>query len=136
VSFLYWFPDFSLVKGNYYLCFPDHEVVSELEQIVRLLHSSVMSEFSKGACSEVRSEEVKSCVKEVFEQLGFEVKDIRFFTLDGEETVSAENASYVRVEATHELSSHLEVTHIFTFALVKRRDKFKVVFLQSAIKVK
>ncbi len=110
--------------------------MSELEQIVGMLHSSIMNKFNEGACGEVSVQEALSCVKRVFEQLGFEIRDIRLFTLEGEETEVVDKASYIRVEAIHELSKHLDVVHIFTLALIKRKDKLKIMFLQSAVKVK
>ena len=109
--------------------------MSELERVVNLLHSTVMSAFSKDACGEVSVGEASSCIRGMLENLGFKVLDLRLFSLEGEEVRTESEASYVRVEASHELSSYLKITHIFTFALLRRRDKLKVVFLQSAIKI-
>ena len=108
--------------------------MSQLERAVSTLHSSVMQEFMRGKCSEVEASLVKQCVKGVLEELGFEIKDFRMFTLDGQETESIEDARYLRVEATHEMSG--DIIHVFTFALMKHRDKFKVLYLQSAVKVR
>jgi hypothetical protein len=94
-----------------------------------------MQEFMSGKCSDIPLDSVEPCVRQVLENLGFHVKEIRYFTLEGNETQNLQEAKYIRVEATHDLTASRNVTHIFTFALMKHRDNYKVLYLQSAIKL-
>ncbi len=102
------------------------------ETSVSQLHGEVLQEFSKGRCSELQKEEVLRCVEEVFRDLGFQIYDLCLVSLDGEPVRDIDFARYIRIEARHPQTGSM--MHIFTLAVFRRKDRYNVIFLQSAIK--
>ena len=104
----------------------------EVSKAVQKIHSEVMMEFMKD-CSGLEFTDIINCVSEKLRGAGLEVKDIRMLDLDGNQTNEPNSVKYVRAVATGNIPN---VEHIFTFATIKRRDKFNVLFMQSAVNYK
>ncbi len=95
------------------------------------LHGKVMNEFMSGRCYDVDEPFVINCIEGVFNGIGLTIKEIALFDIDGNVTNLLENARYVRVVAT---SKEVGGEQIFTLALIKVRGKYRVLYLQSAVK--
>ncbi|MGC9180662.1 MAG: hypothetical protein ACP5GZ_10740 [Vulcanisaeta sp.] len=105
--------------------------MSNLDKRVYELHSRVMSEFMGGRCYDVDESLVIDCIKDVLTGIGLSINDVTLFDIDGNVAKDINSAKYVRVTAT---SNYINGEQIFTFALLKFRDKYRVLYLQSAIK--
>ncbi len=106
--------------------------MSSSETTISQLHGEVFQEFSKGRCSELSKDEVLKCVENVFRELGFQIYDLCLVSLDGEPVRDLDFARYIRIEARHPQTG--TTMHIFTLAVFKRKDRYNVIFLQSAVK--
>ena len=98
-----------------------------------MLHSEVVKLFMSDVCKDLTPDKVSSCISDNLSNLGFEVLEIQYFDLDGNIVNKIEDAKYVRVIANHKETENIK--HIFTFALIGIRDKYKVLYLQSAIQI-
>ncbi|WP_054857346.1 hypothetical protein [Vulcanisaeta sp. JCM 16159] len=105
--------------------------MSNLNKRVYELHGRVMSEFMGGKCYDIDEPSVISCIKDALASIGLSVKDLIFFDIDGNIVKDLGSARYVRVTATID---DVSGEQIFTFALLKFRNKYRVLYLQSAIK--
>ncbi|KUO92518.1 MAG: hypothetical protein RXO22_00725 [Thermocladium sp.] len=104
----------------------------EASKAIQKIHSEVMMSFMKD-CSNLDFNDIGSCVASKLRENGLEVLDIRMFDLDGRETNDPSTVKYVRASVKGDLPN---IEHIFTFAVIKRRDKFNVLFMQSAVNYK
>ncbi|ADN51748.1 hypothetical protein [Vulcanisaeta distributa] len=105
--------------------------MSGLDKRVYELHSRVMSEFMGGRCYDVDETLVIDCIRDALTDIGLSVNDVVLFDIDGNVTNEISNAKYVRVTTT---SNYVNGEQIFTFALIKLRNKYRVLYLQSAVK--
>ncbi|GAB6945208.1 hypothetical protein [Vulcanisaeta sp. JCM 14467] len=105
--------------------------MSELDRRVYELHSKVMNEFMGGKCYDVDESLVIDCIRDALTSIGLSINDVTLFDLDGNVTNNISNAKYVRVTTT---SNYVSGEQIFTFALIKLRNKYRVLYLQSAVK--
>ncbi len=85
--------------------------------------------FMGGKCYDLNGELVIDCVKEALSEVGLRVTSLSLYNLDGNEVSDINNARYLRVETQGDIPGR----HIFTFAIIKVRDRFRVLYLQSAI---
>ncbi len=108
--------------------------MESLDSTIRRLHSDVMYDFLSNACSDIDRDSVISCISDVLSKHGFTISRCTLLSIDGEVVQSPEFARYVRVEARHPDTGN--ISHIFTFAIIRRRDKYDVLYLQSAVIVK
>ncbi len=104
--------------------------MSGLDKRVYEIHGKVMNMFMGNQCYDVDPPLVMDCVKNALSDIGLNVKEIMFFDIDGNVTQDINNAKYMRVVAT---SNGINGRQIFTFALIKYRGKYKVLYLQSAV---
>ncbi len=105
--------------------------MSGLDRRIYELHSKVMSEFMGGKCYDIDEALVIDCIREALTGIGLRISDITLFDIDGNITSNIDNAKYVRVTTT---SNYVNGEQIFTFALIKLRNKYRVLYLQSAVK--
>ncbi|WP_054842533.1 hypothetical protein [Vulcanisaeta distributa] len=105
--------------------------MSGLDRRVYELHSKVMNEFMSGKCYDIDEALVIDCIKDTLTNIGLSVNDIVLFDIDGNVTNEIGNARYVRVTTT---SNYVNGEQIFTFALIKLRNRYRVLYLQSAVK--
>ena len=105
--------------------------MGELDRRIYELHSKVMNEFMSGKCYDVDEPLVIDCIKDTLAGIGLSINDVTLFDLDGNVTNDISNARYVRVITT---SNYVGGEQIFTFALIKLRNKYRVLYLQSAVK--
>ncbi|WP_229709910.1 hypothetical protein [Vulcanisaeta souniana] len=94
------------------------------------MHGKVMNMFMGNQCYDVDPPLVMDCVKNALTSIGLNVEEIMFFDIDGNVSQDIDNARYVRAVAT---SNEINGKQIFTFALIKYRGKYKVLYLQSAV---
>ncbi|WP_054855887.1 hypothetical protein [Vulcanisaeta sp. JCM 16161] len=90
-----------------------------------------MSEFMGSKCYDVDETLVIDCIKDALTSIGLSVNDVTLFDIDGNVTNNISNARYVRVSTT---SNYVNGEQIFTFALIKSRNRYRVLYLQSAVK--
>ena len=95
------------------------------------MHSKVMSEFMGGKCYDVDEDLVLDCIRDALTEVGLRVNDVTLFDIDGNVTNNISNARYVRVTTT---SNYVSGEQIFTFALIRSRNRYRVLYLQSAVK--
>ncbi len=105
--------------------------MGEVSKRVYEIHGRVMNEFMGSKCYDIDETLVLDCIKDALTDIGLSVKDITLFDLDGNVTQEFSNARYVRVTTT---SKEVNGEQIFTFALIKIRNKYRVLYLQSALK--
>ena len=107
------------------------DIDERLRRRVQSIHGKVMEAFMSGSCEGVAFDSIVNCVKEQLSNVGLSVADVKLLNLDGVETNNPDEVKYVRAVANDE-----QVDHIFTFAVVKRRDAYNVLYLQSAVSIK
>ncbi|NPA23309.1 MAG: hypothetical protein GXO23_03330 [Crenarchaeota archaeon] len=105
--------------------------MNDLDSLIRELHSNVMRDLMGDVCSELNGDEVVSCVRNVLSKYGFNINSYVLMSINGEVVDDPDFARYLRVEASHPSTGDL--SHVFTFGVLKRSGKFNVIYLQSAI---
>lgn len=103
--------------------------VEETDKRVYELHKKVMELFMGSKCYDIDGELLIECVKDELAELGLKVITYSLFDIDGNEVNDPNNARYLRVETQGPVPGK----HIFTFAIIKSRGKFRVLYLQSAV---
>ncbi|MFP3240399.1 MAG: hypothetical protein RXO26_04435 [Caldivirga sp.] len=98
---------------------------------VQQLHGKVMETFMSGSCEGLTFEAIGDCVRGQLSGLGLNVVEVRLLNLDGVETSNPDDVKYVRAVANDG-----QVDHIFTFAVVRRKNLYNVLYLQSAVSIK
>ena len=106
---------------------PNDELVKRVQKI----HGAVMEEFLVNPCEGVPFSSLKECIAERLSKHNLRPVNIQVLNIDGAATDDPNEAKYVRA-----VCSEGDVDHIFTFALVKRRGLFNVIFMQSAVSIK
>ncbi len=107
------------------------EIDEKLRRRVQLIHGKVMEAFMSGACEGVAFDSIINCVKGQLSNVGLSVNDVKLLNIDGVESNNPDEVKYVRAVANDG-----QVDHIFTFAVVKRRDVYNVLYLQSAVSIR
>ncbi|MFB6470300.1 MAG: hypothetical protein TU36_003585 [Vulcanisaeta sp. AZ3] len=105
--------------------------MENVDKRVYEIHSKVMKEFMNNKCYDIDENLVIECINNTLSDIGLSVKEVMLFDLDGNITQTVNNARYVKIIAT---SNEINGKQIFTFALIRYRDKYRVLYLQSAIK--
>ena len=105
----------------------------EIERKISMLHSEVVKLFMSDVCIDLTPDRINVCISDSLSGIGFEVLEIQYFDLDGNIVDTLEKAKYVRVIANHRETENIR--HIFTFAVIGTRNKYKVLYLQSAVQV-
>jgi len=95
-------------------------------------HGEVKRLFEEKPCFDLPKDEVLKCITDRLSSLGYMVLETSLWTLFAEPTEDLDEAKFARVEARY---PNDEVKHIFTFALLKARGRFRVLFAQSAVVV-
>jgi len=96
------------------------------------LHGRVMSEFMNNACYDINEDEVLGCVESTLGRLRVELIEYRLYNIDGEEVRDIRDSRYLRVSCR---SGDFDGTHIFTFAILKSGNRYKILYLQSAVEL-
>ncbi len=108
------------------------DIIDEkLRRRVQSIHGKVMEAFMSGSCEGIPFDSIISCVREQLSNVGLSTTEVKLLNLDGVETNDPSEVKYVRAVATDG-----QVDHIFTFAVVKRKDAYNVLYLQSAVSIK
>ncbi|ABW02583.1 hypothetical protein [Caldivirga maquilingensis] len=107
------------------------DIDERLRRRVQSIHGKVMEAFMSGSCEGVAFDSIVNCVKGQLSNVGLSVTDVKLLNLDGVETNNPDEVKYVRAVANDG-----QVDHIFTFAVIKRRDTYNVLYLQSAVSIK
>lgn len=98
---------------------------------IQRIHGEVMGAFMAGSCSDIPFESIIDCIGSQLSKVNLRISEARILNLDGVDTNNPDEAKYVRVVANDG-----QIDHIFTFALVKRKGLFNVLYLQSAVSIK
>ncbi|MFP3173480.1 MAG: hypothetical protein RXR44_02835 [Vulcanisaeta sp.] len=105
--------------------------MSEVDRRIYELHRKIMNEFMGGKCYDIDESFVIDCIENVFTNTGLSIKDITLFDIDGNIVNSINNARYVRVVAE---GKGVGGDQIFTLALIRIRNSYRVLYLQSAVR--
>lgn len=107
------------------------DIDEELRKRVQRIHGKVMEAFMGGSCEGLTFEAIGECVRNQLSGVGLNVTEVKLLNLDGVETSNPEDVRYVRAVADDG-----QVSHIFTFAVIRRRNLYNVFYLQSAVSIR